>query len=54
MFLLFRPLEEYIKGVEEEYRLSHRNPKKGLLSIAMNDHVNKHTSHEKEGTQHKG
>ncbi|XP_028408266.1 uncharacterized protein LOC114530870 isoform X2 [Dendronephthya gigantea] len=44
-----RPLEEYIRSVEKVYRSSDKNPKKGLLSIAMNDRVSKTNSREQEG-----
>ncbi|CAB3981509.1 histone-lysine N-methyltransferase EHMT2-like isoform X4, partial [Paramuricea clavata] len=44
-----RPLEKYIRNVEKVYRTSDKNPKKGSLSIAMNDHVSKTASQDQEG-----
>jgi hypothetical protein len=49
MFSFSRPLERYIQSVEKVYRTSDKNPKKGALSIAMNDHVSKTTSQDQEG-----
>jgi hypothetical protein len=49
LFSFSRPLEEYIRSVEKVFRTADKNPKKGLLSIAMNDHISKTTSQDQEG-----